>query len=445
MLEINCDIGTDGWSRLGCFFENNRNLSTLTSKDYEIGQGALNLANTLCQVKHSSLKDLNIMGADMNDEQLAVITEALRFLPELDYLNLESNNIGRSGCVALGNALGRLPALNRIEILHLNGNALDDEAVQALAAGVVNCSNLTTLSLEHNHLITAAGLRSLSPLFQSCCLSYLFLDGINFGDEGMIALAEGLVGNETFKELTFDIDAASITSVGWSAFSKLLCDTSTINNTYLSNHTLKFIDGGAEVDSKIPQDVERYLSWNRYPADFNIHIARCKILYSHPDLDLEPLLKWKSKFIPIVDGWYQSIIDFLNIATYRSSIGKLYIEAIFRSEHSDSDIDYHLLMKARKSLRSRKLSAMYKFIRDMPDLAVTGYWLRQVNYVIQTKKRKLDDAQRKLDERVRVEQRRLDEEKQRLKDEEDAAWERLGGGALPANKSNSRNKRVRHE
>jgi hypothetical protein len=90
-------------------------------------------------------------------------------------------------------------------------------------------------------------------------------------------------------------------------------------------------------------------------------------------------------------------------------------------------------MKARKSLRSRKLSGMYKFIRDMPDLAVTGYWLRQVNNV-QKKKRKLDEAQW-----------RLDEEKQRLKDEEDAAWERLGGGALPANETNSRNKRIRHE
>jgi hypothetical protein len=103
---------------------------------------------------------------------------------------------------------------------------------------------------------------------------------------------------------------------------------------------LNCIDGAE--DSNIPEDVKRYLKWNRQPADFDIHISRCKILYSHPDLDLEPLLKWKSKFIPIVDGWYQNIIDFLNIAEYRTSIGKLYIEAIFRSEHSDSDIDYHL-------------------------------------------------------------------------------------------------------
>jgi hypothetical protein len=86
---------------------------------------------------------------------------------------------------------------------------------------------------------------------------------------------------------------------------------------------------------------------------------------------------------------------------------------------------------------------MYKFIRDMPDLAVTGYWLRQVNYIIQTKKRNLDEAQRRLDEEQRRAQRRLDEEKQRLKDEEDAAWERLGG-APPGDESN-RNKRIRQE
>ena len=438
-LEINCDIGDEGWSRLGCIFENNRNLSTLTSKDYEIGyEGALNLAHTLGEVKENPLKWFHITDADINDIELAVITEALRFLPELEYLDLHDNLIGTSGCVELGKALGRLPASNGIGCLDLNGNAINDEGLQALVAGVGNCSNLGSFYLERNYSITAAGLRSLSPLLQSETQSLicLCLDGINFGDEGMIALAEGLTGNKSLKQLTFDTDAASITSVGWSAFSRLLCDTSTINNTFLSNHTLELI-GISDYDSDlpgIPEDVKRYLKWNKEP--WRREVARCKILYSHPDLDTEPLLRWGLKFVPIVVRWYRNIMIFLDdarlsyIDSYRTPM--IYIEAILRSEHS-SDSCYESHMKIGKSLRSRQLSAMYKFIRDMPDLAVTGYWLRQVDNV-QKKKRKLDD-----------EQRRLDEQKQRLKDEEDAAWERLGGGALLANESNSRNKRIRHE
>ena len=64
---------------------------------------------------------------------------------------------------------------------------------------------------------------------------------MNIGDDGAVALADGLTGNTSLKNLILSPRLAGITSVGWSAFSHVLLDRSIINNTYLSNHALEHI------------------------------------------------------------------------------------------------------------------------------------------------------------------------------------------------------------
>ncbi len=168
---------------------------------------------------------------------------------------------------------------------------IDDEGLHALVEGLKHCRNLTSLTLYGNLMITEEGSRSLSTLFQSddcqledlnlgrmnivddgmaalahglasltslktlylrdmsisnqglhhlaehCNLCKLSFWDIHLGDDGAVALANGLIRNKSLTELTFSRDSG-ITARGWSAFSKLLCDKSSVNNTYLSNHTL---------------------------------------------------------------------------------------------------------------------------------------------------------------------------------------------------------------
>ena len=367
-LAIYSQIGHDGWSSFGSFFENNRNLSNVFIFGHEGGQ---KLASALGRMNHHSLERLSMTSTNISGEDLAEVATALRSQPRLQSLSLGSNNIGRDGCIALGAALSRWPASNNLEWLNLHSNAIDDGGLQALVSGLMNCCSVTNLSLASNRSITAAGLRSLSPLFQSesHSLERLLLCGINFGDDGATALAEGLRGNKILKELSFE--TAGMTSVGWSAFSRLLCDTSTINNTYLSNHTLTRMGNRGT-----PEDIQRLLTLNLFP-----NAAICKILQSHPDLDMEPFLKSKMKFLPVVMSWFEGLCQ------------------------------------------SRKLSALYKFVRGMPDLAVPGYWEGRV----------IDIGAKK---------RRLAEIKQLLDDQEAVAWERLGGRPID---DASKRKRMRHE
>ena len=334
--------------------------------------------------QNRSIKTLEIQ-CEMGGEGLAEITATLRLHPQLRNLELSDNNIDRDGCIALGNSLSRWPASNKLETLHIGSNAIDDEGLQALVPGMINCRSLKQLDLGWNRSITANGLRSLFPLLQSEAhsLETLFLYGINSGDDGAIALAEGLTGNKSLNRLWFRPSTAGITAVGWSAFSKLLCDTSTINNTYLSNHTLTKI--GSHNNKDTPRSILGYLALNK-SIFTDAAMCKSKILQSHPDLDMGPFFEWKMKFLPVAISWLQR--------AHSSRLGR----------------------ESNKKYASRKLSALYKFVRAMPDLAVTGYWEGRV-IDIEAKKRMLDD-------------------------EEAVAWERLGGRPID---DASKRKRMRHE
>jgi hypothetical protein len=75
-------------------------------------------------------------------------------------------------------------------------------------------------------------------------LKELVLTGNAINDDIMSAFASVLTNNNQLRTLNFGIygiyggNLGQITSVGYAAFSRMLCDKSTILNTYNSNHTL---------------------------------------------------------------------------------------------------------------------------------------------------------------------------------------------------------------
>jgi hypothetical protein len=371
-------INAGSWIILGSFFENNRNLSNV-----DVGCGldhdsAQNLASALGRMHQNSLKHLSVENTEIGDEGITDIVTALRLQSQLKCLQLYSNDIGRDGCIALVNTLSRWPHSNKLEALHLDYNVVNDEGLHALVSGLMNCCSLKQLELDGNQSITTAGLRSISPLFQSesHSLEKLSLYGINFGDDGAIALAEGLRGNKSLTELSFHVETAGITAVGWSAFSRLLCDTSTINSTYLSNHTLTKIGGYRNEGT--PYYILDHLTLNKWSY---ASICKSKILRNHPDLDMEPLFEWKMKLLPVVISWLQRA-------------------------------------RTNKYSASRKMSALYKFVRGMPDLAVIGYWEGRMIHI--------------------------EAEKRRLEYEEEITRDRLGLSGQPTDEAGrNKNKRIR--
>jgi len=357
------DIGESGLL-LDDFFRSNKNLSMIGFANSNFGHQHAhdNITFKLGQIQRNSMKIFSFCDNIISDEGFSEICGALETQQShLENLSLRDINIGRNRCVMVGNMLSSWHA-PKLEELHLDNNAIDDTGLQSLVTGMMNCSDLRMLRLSGNSLITAAGLSSLSPLFDS--LEELWLEEMYIGDCGAAALADSLMGNKALKRLFLDHDTADITAIGWEAFSKLVCDASSFNSTYLSNHTLLHV---GDSDFLTPDGLHQRTSGNilRNKQD----VAIWKIMRFQPIHNMsEFFFQWKLKFLPLVVTWFK------------------------RARHVLAEMDALAglnLPACLENLDNMKLSAVYKFVRGMPLLIIDGYNSRRTSTRL-ARKRRLD-------------------------------------------------------
>lgn len=135
-----------------------------------------------------------------------------------------------------------------------------------------------------------------------------------------------------------------------------------MNNTYLSNHTLVQIGFyRVEIPSVIVEDLKLNSVSQHYAST-------CKIHRSDPVIDMEPLLQWKFKCLPLVLRlrWLEMTKSYLDYVNESDKMKKAYLY-------------YTGALTESKSMGCRQLSAIYKFIRGMPQLTVYGYRSQGMN------------------------------------------------------------------
>jgi hypothetical protein len=364
--------GDDIIDGLSTFMLNTRILRRLQLWYFDIGlECARRLALALDQrPDKSSLTRFGLSQNNLGDEGLAEIATVLCAYSRLCSFYVMKNSIGSVGCESLGSLFGSRANSYDLKELILTENAIDDAGLQTLVTGLVpSCVGLKQLYLSGNQAITALGLTCLAGIFQagSCCLETIYLDDMRIGDDGSEALAFGLTGNTSLKHLVISPSSAGITATGWFTFSKLLCDTSSINSTYLSNHTLEHIGdnyhyGRSGLDGLkvlysdeyepfrgIPLYVGKHILENRAPPR---DAARFKIFAHHPDMNVETLFEYGLKLLPRVVSGFEWTREYSCNNEY------------WDWEDEDSYFYFDL----------RRLSSVYKFIRGMPLLVADGYW-----------------------------------------------------------------------
>ena len=264
-------------------YQEKNNLTEININDADLQNGGENVIATTVR-NSTNLKHLDLYGCNITDGQLLPMVDAIRGLSSLEKLYLFRNGIGNVWCATFA-ALLRDP----------------------------DC-NIHTLDLRVNRIY----------------------------NEGGISLANGLSNNTKLKYLYLDGNA--IDQIGWDAFARILCNKSSINSIYSSNHTLErvLISGpsGDELDSLL----------NLNKCTDKSHVAIKKILKYHPNIDMEPFFEWNMegegerdlKALPYVVAWFE-----------RAG------EAVSGTRGEDS-----------YNIDGRKLSAIYQFARAMPLMLV---------------------------------------------------------------------------
>ena len=218
--------------------------------------------------------------------------------------------------------------------LHLGNNNIDDEGMQLLIPLLSRMSSLKHLTLNGNRRVTPAGWQACTQLLQSpnFALERLDLAQNNINDNTLIPLTSALVNNKTLQQLDLydcldddenesiiedddsddEDDNERISKRGLEAVSTLLCNKSSILDTYNSNHILHDLDcdpscSSLNEDLKLPGELSSYLELNKNKD--KVEVARQKILQTHfstEDNDtssMQELLDMELEVMPAVITW----------------------------------------------------------------------------------------------------------------------------------------------
>jgi len=183
----------------------------------------------------------------------------------LKKLDLADNNIGNRGAVGLINAFA---SNNKVENLILNNNDIGDEGCAALGRGFGNNSSPLELDMISNSSITTIGWQSLSSIVRGphSGLQEINLAGNDsFDDDATIAWVKALEESRNTRLRVFWLGGHDyVTSRGWKAITNLVCNKTSIDTVYDSNHTLTNISNNMGVREEmmkcdVPEDCYRIL------------------------------------------------------------------------------------------------------------------------------------------------------------------------------------------
>jgi len=291
--------------------------------------------NSSIQVLTLNFRNSNIAGGVGQK-----ILEAYQENNNLIHLKVYNTNENRREQI-LAESLRGCTNLREFELLYCN---VADEQLLPMVEAIRDHRSLEKLHLDRDG-IGNAGCEVLVTLLSdpNCNLRSLTLVGNNIDNDGAATLANGLANNTKMKELFLGGNLIDLSSVN--IFKKLLCDKSSINNTYSSNHTLEKLD---MYPQRRGDELRSLLKLNREAN--KSHVAIKKILKYHPSIVMEPFFEWNMeregerdlKALPYVVAWFERAGD-----------------AVASDEGGES---YYI--------GDRKLSAMYQFVRAMPLLFV---------------------------------------------------------------------------
>lgn len=387
-------FGGQVFTMLTSFFKDNHKLTHFSIDDCNFGEDGCRLfALAIGSCTERSLECIRMTNSNIAEEDIVTIITALSLHPQLQELDLHGNVLRENGCVAMSTLLRC--SVSQLEMLNISNTGLVDEEIEVLVSALTKWNSLKALYIGHNPLVTVRGWESLATILEdpNSNLKTLSVTNSNIDDQTAIKLARVLAKNNMLEALNMGDNPSITASHGWSALSNILCDISSVNATFLSNHTLCLMDACIETNLGTAWFVDiDMLRCNR--SRDKRRVATIKILKHHEDFDMKPFFEWEFKVLPLVISWLERA--------------------------SSYDMRYARLDLPDTNIEGRKLSSIYQFVRDMPVLYV------ETRLMIELEDIKLEESQMEEGEKERSSQ--FQTRQRQLQDRKKSIIEKLGVG-----------------
>lgn len=275
--------------------------------DFLLSTGCRAIANLLNNPA-CKLQRLQLNEGYIDDDGVTILCNSSIMnstLRELDFFG--NTHITASGLRTLSTVLSH--PMCSLKFLAVGSNNVDDEGVIYLGDALAVNKTLSHLSIRGNIGITLYGWRGFSNCLRSpfCALEMLNIGGCDINGTSAGAILSALVGNSNscLQELHMPSHDRTLADTDWNLLSCLLCDKTSIDRTYFSNHQLHTVDMTLRYDiNLIPSDIASLLAMN---ANMNkSEVWRAKILKYHycgSNSDIRPFAQMSESVLPIAIEW----------------------------------------------------------------------------------------------------------------------------------------------
>jgi hypothetical protein len=262
-------------------------LMELSCGGFDMGRmGCFALANLLRNLA-SNITTLILDDTEIDDEGIAVLTGAfivnsangtrnsLRTLCITGEINFTG-----TGWIVFSSFISHPMCL--LENLRIETFEIYDRELICLGAALIFNQSVKHLDLSESLFdISTRGWKEFSMCLRShhSALEELNLWGCEVTNDGAIEIVTALAENSRLTTLHLSPRGSSFSEQVWQYLECLLCDTTSIEGTFFSNHTLHTLDLGARIENAHSSNVLSLLEMNR--GVNKSEVARQKIMAHH--------------------------------------------------------------------------------------------------------------------------------------------------------------------
>lgn len=233
--------------------------NTITELDLSYNDFSKNAALEIAKIfgTNTTLSKLSLKGSNIDDEVLMAITTETQKnrYSALSHLMLGDNQIGASSkCQSAIVSLVEVIDQNRLKVLDLHKNQLDDSSVVTLASALKNNYSLVFLNLRSNS-IGDKGAQAIGDLLSvNITVKDVDISNNKIGPDGGAKLAYGLRSNTTLLKL--NIRSNIIADKGAKEFAKVFSSNSNnVEELYLG-YNLVHVEGALALAEMLKRNIK---------------------------------------------------------------------------------------------------------------------------------------------------------------------------------------------